>query len=158
MSMEKEALTNTIESDLAKRNRNWAKVDDLEAAYDAHVIENLEHVVESSGRHVHSSGSNWIKYDCGIAECWGDFQVTGKIDTAWGSLFYLTAGSTSYPQEVGFIAKPHCVFMNLGSRSWFHAQHGGTASSTPTLDIYRPIADTVTQTYSIGYRAIGRWK
>ena len=27
MSMEKEALTNTIESDLAKRNRNWDKVD-----------------------------------------------------------------------------------------------------------------------------------
>ena len=26
MSMEKEALTNTIESDLAKRNRNWDKV------------------------------------------------------------------------------------------------------------------------------------
>lgn len=27
MAMEKEALTNTIESDLAKRNRNWDKVD-----------------------------------------------------------------------------------------------------------------------------------
>lgn len=27
--MEKEALTNTIESDLAKRNRNWDKVDDF---------------------------------------------------------------------------------------------------------------------------------
>lgn len=27
MAMEKEALTNTIESDLAKRNRNWGKVD-----------------------------------------------------------------------------------------------------------------------------------
>lgn len=27
MAMEKEALTNTIESDLAKRNRNWDKVE-----------------------------------------------------------------------------------------------------------------------------------
>ena len=27
MAMEKEALTNTIESDLARRNRNWDKVD-----------------------------------------------------------------------------------------------------------------------------------
>lgn len=33
MSMEKEALTNTIESDLARRNRNWDKVD-------AHLAEN----------------------------------------------------------------------------------------------------------------------
>ena len=33
MAMEKEALTNTIESDLARRNRNWDKVD-------AHLAEN----------------------------------------------------------------------------------------------------------------------
>jgi hypothetical protein len=116
------------------------------------------HVSESSKKHVHSSGSNWIKYDCGIAECWGTWQVTGRIDTEWGGWFYLRVGSTSYPQEVGFIARPHCVFINLGSRAWFHTQVGGTASSTPTLDIYRPIADTSDQTYTIGYRAIGRWK
>ena len=38
MSMEKEALTNTIESDLAKRNRNWDKVD-------THLAEKVSKVV-----------------------------------------------------------------------------------------------------------------
>jgi hypothetical protein len=39
MAMEKEALTHKIEDDLAARNRNWDKVDDLEAAHAAHLAE-----------------------------------------------------------------------------------------------------------------------
>jgi len=139
-------------------NELVAEITRLEQERVTHLAESVAHVIESSGKHVHSSGSNWIKYDCGIAECWGTFQVTGRIDQPWENLFYLRVDPTPYPQEVEFISRPHCVFINLGSRAWFHTQVGGTASSTPTLDIYRPIADSVDQTYSIGYRAIGRWK
>lgn len=158
-----EALTTEEKSDLV------SAVNEVDDAIKTHRVASMlqisninnafmTHQAESSKKHVHSSGSNWIKYDCGIAECWGTLQVTGRINTEWGGWFYLTVGSTSYPQEVGFIARPYCVFFNLSARACFLTQVGGTASTTPTVDIYRPIADTSDQTYTIGYRAIGRWK
>lgn len=42
MSMEKESLTHTIEEDLARRNRNWTKVEALEESLGEH-FNRLQH-------------------------------------------------------------------------------------------------------------------
>ena len=44
MSMEKEALTNTIESDLAKRNRNWTQLTAHLADYASQIAKTIKHI------------------------------------------------------------------------------------------------------------------
>ncbi|NMB43871.1 MAG: hypothetical protein GX995_07050, partial [Clostridiales bacterium] len=87
MAMEKEALVNKIEDDLARRNRNWDKIDD--------------HLAESASKHIRESGSNangsYIKFDDGTMICY----ISTTCD-------YTTTGAKEYTLPATFKEMPAC--------------------------------------------------
>lgn len=148
MAMEKEALTNTIESDLAKRNRNWDKIDD--------------HLAESSSKHIHSSGSNangnWIRFDNGWQICTGVKEVTMAITQPWGVLYFANMGNVPFP--VDFLAGTVPSFSAFIESEDTIIMAGNTITNTGVglLGGYRGTVITESKQHRVRWTAIGRWK
>ena len=106
------------------------------------------------------------KWNSGIAECWGSTTASGVINTAWGGIYEASgviAARIDYPFE--FTEVPVCDFFPTGTtdatQQYFLAitpEGGSTTTQTPEVEVLRGAASTVSVTYGIGYRAIGRWK
>lgn len=147
MAMEKEALTNTIESDLAKRNRNWDKIDD--------------HLAESSSKHIHSSGSNangnWIRFDNGWQICTGVQEVTAPIAQAWGALYYIAMGTVRFPVDFLAGTVPSFSAFIESNDSIILASNNITSTQVNILG-YRGTAITESKQHRARWTAIGRWK
>lgn len=142
MAMEKEALTNTIESDLARRNRNWDKVDG--------------HLAESASKHITESGENengsYIKFDDGTLIC---YKIYSGIDSSSpvDSLYQ----SDSIPWTF-----PH-AFNNVniaisGSSNAISGFLGNLSSLSITSVTFRVISSRTFTSRNARVLAIGRWK
>jgi len=146
MAMEKEALTNTIESDLARRNRNWDKIDD--------------HLAESTSKHIHSSGSNvngsYIKFDDGTMMFWRTVTINSTISTALSNGGYRSSGFNFVNADT-FIDEPSFSAGLIGTGA-FEASVYANGYTQYTVFVKSVNAIPTAQDYRVHIMAIGRWK
>lgn len=145
MAMEKEALTNTIESDLARRNRNWDKIDD--------------HLAESASKHIKESGTNangsYIKFDDGTMICYRDVQV----DTVSGQN-KLTA--SNIPLPAAFLDNKYNIIASISGTPY--SLYLATTSYPTSNSTFNIASQTISGTFAgistqrFNVIAIGRWK
>lgn len=116
-------------------------------------------VKTSSGKnyvYLYASGTNWKQYSDGTMVVEVSKSVSGSISKVWGSLYYLTVGSISFPRT--FIGTPSVTFTNTSGRGVMFGYTIVNPSSINTVELYRPDADTQSYTYSFKVRAVGIWR
>lgn len=117
--------------------------------------------VRANGTSIVDSGSNkngdWVRFYDGTMICRGYVVKTLTINQAWGGLYYANVGKLTFPEA--FSRVPYVQFINSSANAVFIATTANNTSTTQTgnIDIYRPNIGA-SDTYSIGYVAIGRWK
>lgn len=105
-----------------------------------------------------SGGWDYRKWASGVAECWTYYDVSGNINTAWGSLF---SGCHKYSEQYPFTFKsvPQ-EFMCASAPSYsvipFVAQRNTTVRSGE-YEVARPTAIT-NENVRYNMYIIGRWK
>ena len=106
--------------------------------------------------YLYDSGTNWKQYSDGTMVVEVSKSAYGSINTVWGSLYYLSMGAISFPKT--FVGTPSVTFTNTSGRGFMFGYTGATSSTVNTVELYRPVADTQSYTYSFTVRAVGRWQ
>ena len=131
MSMEKEALTNTIESDLAKRNRNWDKVD-------GHLADNM---TDSDGAHgLKIEEGTWtpaIKNSGGgpyaLSSASGGYYKIGKLVYVWFDL--KSSENLGDPYYVLLSGVPFTPSININHAGVASSLQGAGMKSTHSIQV-----------------------
>lgn len=104
------------------------------------------------------------KWNSGIAECWGNENITFNGFQQWGSLYETTASkrSLTYPNNL-FVSTPICNMQISGGYYGLLLEvYGGNGSkdTTPSFAGTRPNAPSLSETtsHNILVHAIGKWK
>lgn len=124
----------------------WAKVDGASASFQT------DYIVEQG-----TSGIwTYRKWNSGVAECWGIYESAITGSTSWGSVYYTTIKTVSFPTSL-FVERPSCSITSIGS----NIQGWGTSNrcTKDEIDVFlmRPTnASDGAPTLSL--HAIGRWK
>lgn len=96
------------------------------------------------------------KWNSGIAECWGIYESAITGSTSWGSIYYTTIKTVSFPTSL-FIECPSCSITSIGS----NIQGWGTSNrcTKDEIDVFlmRPTSAS-DGTPTLALHAIGRWK
>lgn len=93
----------------------------------------------------------------GIWDCYKDITVTGTINNAWGSVYYLELGSLTFPQSVSSVDKVlSCTLTRKDTTGWVWTgeAQAATVSRTPIWELYRPVAESTAKTYKFTVHAI----
>lgn len=116
------------------------------------------HQAESANKHIHSEGTNWIRFDNGWQICTGRLIFDSSVLPSGG----LLTSTLTFPQP--FIAAPHVSF---GIRAVSHAYNAlinyDAFMKAPTTDeveitvVHQNRNNTIT-TITVHIQAIGRWK
>ena len=88
--------------------------------------------------------------------CRGETTVTARVNTPWGSLYYYTIGTLTFPHA--FAEIPHVILANLGDMSVIPDAYRVRQTNIEEISVYKPVADNQEYVYRVGYIAIGRWK
>ena len=138
MAMEKEALTNTIESDLAKRNRNWDKI--------------------STG-YMAESGSNpygsFVKFNDGTLMFWTTITINSAVDTALPTGGYRSSGF-NFINAGTFITEPSFSASLVGTEGFEASAYANGPQYTVFVKSINAIPTV--KDYRVHIMAIGRWK
>lgn len=109
-----------------------------------------------------TSGSwTYIKYENGIAMCWGAFPQTWGSAASWdekGALYHAEGSAETYPFE--FTARPVCLYDKstvYGELQIVVERAAGTVSKTPKVGVVKAGSGTPKDS-TIGFFAIGNWK
>lgn len=107
---------------------------------------------------------NWVKYNSGLAMCWGQTAVYNTtFPSTWGSW---RVNDYLFPAQrfpFDFVAIPQ-VFASQGNPGttacdWaIYSDGGATTQYTPKYSVFRPAAVSATVNLSLNLFAIGRWK
>lgn len=98
-------------------------------------------------------GWTYRKWNSGIAECWKTQSGSIAITTAFGTLYYGTISSVSYP--FAFTDIPTVSVDLDASNSWCNKRQ---SSATETGIIYALSPVNITEDYKLNIIAKGRWK
>lgn len=145
---------------------NFKSLPDTSTPVTATNLNQLQTNVENAINGVVESGSNsngsWIKYDDGVMICHGKITINGKIETAWGSLYYLEDNVARYFSQ-SFISPPEIqTSIDYTTDSGFIIGMIGndrevTNNYFKGVTLIRPTA-RANDEYKVNYMAIGRWK
>lgn len=109
-----------------------------------------------------NSNGSWIKFDDGTMICRGKITISGAVETAWGSLYYLEDKvARYYPQS--FISPPEIQTSidNTTPGGFIIGMIGYERQVTNDyfkgVTIIRPTT-RANDDYKVNYMAIGRWK
>ena len=146
MSMEKEALTNTIESDLAKRNRTWDKVE--------------THFAESTKKHIYSSGTQnggwYINFDDGTQIAYKKHTVDTTSNTAYGNMFRSPGLVVAPP--IGFLNDEYSMdISSLGAGSDVSFWIGYQGELKNYINVFTAISVS-SMVLNLAVLYVGRWK
>lgn len=93
----------------------------------------------------------------GIWDCYKDITVTGTINNAWGSVYYLELGSLTFPQSVSSVDKVlSCTLTRKDTSGWVWTgeAEAATVSRTPIWELYKPVAGSSSNTYKFTVHAV----
>ena len=104
------------------------------------------------------------KWNSGIAECWGIYEMGSACDKAWGGLYYSNAITPRINYPFTFKSRPQeTVFLRINKYSaWLYADSDGsnamnTTTQTARYGFLRPTTMGQAQaTYE--FTVIGKWK
>ena len=140
MAMEKEALTNTIESDLAKRNRNWDKI-------------STGYMVESGS----NANGSFVKFNDGTMICRGTPTISTFIasDTLEGDWIYPAA----FTADSDTVITGSSLLFTEGTRRGGAVEIHTRTPTTVKIRLKHPSAPYVDGDSVVAHMlAIGRWK
>ena len=112
----------------------------------------VDYVVEEG------TSGQWIyrKWASGVAECWCIYESAITGSTSWGSVYYTTIKTVSFPTSL-FIERPSCSITSIGNG----IQGWGTSNrcTKDEIDVFlmRPTSASG-GTPSLSLHAIGKWK
>lgn len=113
-----------------------------------------DYVIETQN----NQNDGYTKWASGKLECWKRVSAYVDITSTWGSFYYGSVSSISYP--VTFLNNPTVNItaqVNNGG-GWLVPDYGNySASGTGTLYFYRPSSQKNTAV-TINIYCIGRWK
>ena len=108
------------------------------------------------------TGTNhwWVKFADGLLIKGGTVTFTGTVSTAWGQLFTnATAQTLTYDTSVAFIGNPNVTFTPKSSPNNYLVDVWAYLGTTTNTQYWLVSAiSRVSQTYTIEWTAIGRWK
>lgn len=106
-----------------------------------------------------SGGFTWRKWADGTAECWGTFSGTVSSWSQWGGTYYsaLIAKKT-FPSNL-FVDTPTCTatLQQSSGDAWLAVNGAVTKDETTAYYLMRGTSGGNTS-YTIGIKAVGRWK
>ena len=158
MSMEKEALTNTIESDLARRNRNWDKVDG-HLAGNVSDADGAHGLIVKSGTWTPNFGGSTVLGTANYTSRQGSYMKIGNIvyiaasmritSSTGGSGYFMISGLPFYPSErvsKYFINIAQTVVASIDTvadvytnKIWFRSGSGASAVAYTDIATQRDI-------------------
>lgn len=143
----------TILKNLAKRIKK--SLDDAKAYTDSKFALQTDYVVAQSV----SASSGYTKWNSGKMECWK--RVTGTVNatTAWGSCYYGTISSQSFPASFLTNNIP-TVILTIQSKDgglWINPNNNPSVSATGTIYVTRP-GSLSSISYILNIYAVGKWK
>lgn len=137
-------------------------------AYTKTEVDALIPTVPTMGDYVTEEGTdgNWTyrKWDSGISECWGYYDVSGaECDTASGSLYVTGAISPNMAFPTGVFANDSTLNVQMCFHSsqgypafvWIAASANPSVGATP-FRLMRPTSTTISGRMEYSYK--GRWK
>lgn len=103
--------------------------------------------------------TRYMKFEDGSLICMVEINWTGKITTAYGSMFYNDSAISCGNWPVAFTGIPYMsVMCTRGIMALAGPLTGTSKTAIGTLYIYRPSANSTSSTYYIDIIAYGRWK
>ena len=109
---------------------------------------------------VFEQGTNYYakKYDNGTMELYGAYSSTMTTTTEWGSGYYGSLVTITFPIE--FTEKPYIipVLSRTGSANVFSLSLNNVSKTTFNFYPYSLTAKVTNASYSVYYIAIGKWK
>lgn len=108
--------------------------------------------------YVNNQNDGYTKWASGKLECWKRVSTSVDITSSWGSLYYGSVSSISYP--VAFMYNPtvNITAQVANGGGWLVPNYDNySASGTGTLYFYRPTSQSNTAV-TINISCIGRWK
>lgn len=104
-----------------------------------------------------SGGWTYRKWGSGVAECWCVYESAISGATTWGSVYYTTVKTVSFPTNL-FAARPSCSVTSIGNS----VQGWGTSNncSKDSVDVFlvRPTTVSSGAVPSLSIFAVGKWK
>lgn len=103
------------------------------------------------------------KWNSGIAECWGKYVYSTSTSSVWVSPIYVTTPVDRQNYPFTFTSVPNEQVNAFASNNalWLYAESGDAMNTTIQTGYYRPtkVNDfSGTQTITVNYYVIGRWK
>lgn len=103
--------------------------------------------------------TRYMKFEDGSLICMVEINWTGKITTAYGSMFYNDSTISGGNWPVAFTGVPYMSMTCVrGTMALVGPASGTSKTAVGTLYIYRPSSNATSTTYSIDIIAYGRWK
>ena len=103
--------------------------------------------------------TRYMKFEDGSLICMVEINWTGKVTTAYGSMFYNDSTISGGNWPVAFTGVPYMsMTCTRGTMALVGTASGTSKTAIGTLYIYRPSANTTSSTYYIDIIAYGRWK
>lgn len=139
--------------------KDWRKLIDSKNISD-YVTTPADYVVEQGTSDIWT----YRKWNSGIAECWGIYEMGSACDKAWGGLYYSNAITPRINYPFTFKSRPQeTVFLRINKYSaWLYADSDGsnamnTTTQTARYGFLRPTTMGQAQaTYE--FTVIGKWK
>lgn len=133
---------------------SWQQVDDATEL----AIQTGDFVVEQG-----TSGIwTYRKWNSGIAECWGRYSFSSKIDNPWGALYESTYQSVNYPSGLFKSGNTPVVTALAAGTTWscmLETSGRGSNTTTPTFYAVRAAAvSSAAVEFNINIKAVGLWK
>lgn len=113
-----------------------------------------DYVIETQN----NQNDGYTKWASGKLECWKRVSSSVNITSAWGSFYYGSVSSISYP--VSFLYNPtvNITAQVANGGGWLVPNYDNySTSGTGTLYFYRPTSQSNTSV-TINIYCVGRWK
>lgn len=103
--------------------------------------------------------TRYMKFEDGSLICMVEITWTGKITTAYGSMFYNDSAISCGNWPVAFTGVPYMsITCSRGIMALAGPLSGTSKTEVGTLYIYRPSSNATSTTYCIDIIAYGKWK
>lgn len=114
-----------------------------------------EIAVVTEGMFGSNTYGSWVKLPDGTMLCWGTRTTSIAIDLAWGELFYSDDITVTWPQN--FVAAPSPTYTGATTTFFMVLGRSAPTVSSHNISLVRA-ASSVSQSRTISWMAVGRWK